>query len=93
MADLKSTIAADLTARYRKLAGVVRELAAPLSDEQFWAKPFRLRQQLWPPCAASHGQLELLHRSADCGDGLCAGSSAGVFGRNAAVQGRSVEEI
>ena len=40
MADLKSTIASGLTARYRKLAGVVRELAAPLSDEQFWAKPF-----------------------------------------------------
>ena len=40
MADLKSTIASGLTARYRKLAGVVRELAAPLSDEQFWTKPF-----------------------------------------------------
>jgi hypothetical protein len=40
MADLKSTIALDLSARYQKLAGVVRELAAPLSDEQFWAKPF-----------------------------------------------------
>jgi|SRR5208282_2380142 len=40
MTDLKSTIASDLTARYTKLAGVVRELAAPLSDEQFWAKPF-----------------------------------------------------
>ena len=40
MGDLKSTIASDLTARYRKLAGVVGELAAPLSDEQFWAKPF-----------------------------------------------------
>jgi uncharacterized damage-inducible protein DinB len=40
MADLKQTIASDLTARYTKLAGVVRELAAPLSDQQFWAKPF-----------------------------------------------------
>jgi hypothetical protein len=40
MADLKSTIASDLTARCTKLAGVVRELAAPLSDEQFWTKPF-----------------------------------------------------
>ena len=40
MADLKSTIASGLTARYRKLAGVVRELATPLSDEQFWTKPF-----------------------------------------------------
>ena len=40
MADLKSTIAAGLTARYKKLAGDVRELAAPLSDEQFWTKPF-----------------------------------------------------
>ena len=40
MTDLKSTIASDLTARYTKLAGVVRELAAPLSDDQFWAKPF-----------------------------------------------------
>ena len=40
MADLKSTIASELAARYVKLAGVVRELAAPLSDEQFWTKPF-----------------------------------------------------
>ena len=40
MADLKSTIASDLTARYKKLARVVRELASPLSEEQFWAKPF-----------------------------------------------------
>ncbi len=40
MTDLKSTIAGGLTARYQKLAGVLRELAAPLSEEQFWAKPF-----------------------------------------------------
>jgi hypothetical protein len=40
MADLKSTMATDLAARYKKLAGVVRELAAPLSEERFWAKPF-----------------------------------------------------
>jgi hypothetical protein len=40
MTDLKSTIASDLKARYEKLAGVVRELAAPLSDKQFWSKPF-----------------------------------------------------
>ncbi|MGA7557562.1 MAG: DinB family protein [Terriglobales bacterium] len=40
MADLKSTIASSLTARYKKLAGAVHELAAPLSNDQFWAKPF-----------------------------------------------------
>jgi uncharacterized damage-inducible protein DinB len=40
MADLKSTMARDLAARYQKLAGVVRELSAALSEEQFWAKPF-----------------------------------------------------
>ena len=40
MADMKSTIASDLEARYKKLAGVVRELAEPLSEEQFWARPF-----------------------------------------------------
>jgi hypothetical protein len=40
MADLKETIASDLTARYKKLADVVHELAAPLRDEQFWANPF-----------------------------------------------------
>jgi len=40
MRDLKQTIASDLTARYKKLAGVVQELAAPLSDEQLWEKPF-----------------------------------------------------
>ena len=40
MADSNQTIALSLAARYRKLAAVVRDLAAPLSDEQFWAKPF-----------------------------------------------------
>jgi hypothetical protein len=40
MADLKATVASGLTARYEKLAGVLRELAAPLGEEQFWAKPF-----------------------------------------------------
>jgi len=40
MTDLKSTIATDLKARYEKLASVIRELAGPLSDEQFWRKPF-----------------------------------------------------
>ena len=40
MTDLKSTIASGLTARYKTLAGVVRELAVPLSGDQFWTKPF-----------------------------------------------------
>ena len=40
MTDLEQTIASGLTALYKKLAGVVHELAAPLSDEQLWAKPF-----------------------------------------------------
>ena len=40
MTDLEQTIASGLTALYKKLAGVVHELTAPLSDEQLWAKPF-----------------------------------------------------
>jgi len=40
MSDLNATVASDLATRYTKLAGVVRELAAPLNDQQFWAKPF-----------------------------------------------------
>jgi uncharacterized damage-inducible protein DinB len=40
MTELEQTITSDLTARYTELAGLVRELAAPLNDEQFWAKPF-----------------------------------------------------
>lgn len=40
MTDLTETIGASLAARYLKLAGSVHELAAPLSEEQFWAKPF-----------------------------------------------------
>src|SRR6266478_7015605 len=40
MPDLKDTMAAGFEARYKKLAGRVRELAGPLSDEQFWQKPF-----------------------------------------------------
>lgn len=40
MTDLKETVESSLSARYLKLAGVLRELASPLSEEQFWAKPF-----------------------------------------------------
>jgi uncharacterized damage-inducible protein DinB len=40
MADLNETITSGLATRYSKLAGMLHELAAPLSDEQFWAKPF-----------------------------------------------------
>jgi hypothetical protein len=40
MPDIKDTMAAGFEARYTKLAGRVRELAGPLSDEQFWTKPF-----------------------------------------------------
>lgn len=52
MTHLAETIATDLAARYAKLSGVVRELASPLSSEQFWAKPF--------PFGNSFGHL-LLH--------------------------------
>src|SRR6202142_2625446 len=40
MGDLNDTVGSSLAARYAKLAGWVRELAAPLSEEQFWTKPF-----------------------------------------------------
>jgi hypothetical protein len=40
MPGLTETTATDLAARYTKLAGYVRDLAAPLTQEQFWAKPF-----------------------------------------------------
>jgi hypothetical protein len=40
MQDLGETVNSRLVARYRKLAGVVRDLAASLSDQQFWSKPF-----------------------------------------------------
>jgi uncharacterized damage-inducible protein DinB len=40
MADLKETLASSLATRYAKLGGVLRELAAPLSEDQFWTKPF-----------------------------------------------------
>ena len=40
MADLRETVASSLAARYTKLAGVVRDLAVPLSEQQFWTKPF-----------------------------------------------------
>src|SRR3989442_8676962 len=40
MPDLKDTMAAGFEARYKQLAGRVSELAGPLSDEQFWTKPF-----------------------------------------------------
>jgi uncharacterized damage-inducible protein DinB len=40
MESLQATIASGLAERYGMLASRVRELAAPLSDEQFWQKPF-----------------------------------------------------
>jgi DinB superfamily len=40
MSGLTETTATDLAARYRKLHGYVRDLAAPLTDAQFWTKPF-----------------------------------------------------
>ena len=40
MAELNQTIASSLVARYTKLAGMVRDLAAPLNDDHFWTKPF-----------------------------------------------------
>src|SRR5499427_5801972 len=38
--DLQIVIVESLTRRYMALAERARELAAPLSDEQFWQKPF-----------------------------------------------------
>lgn len=40
MADVTQTISAALTTRYTRLAAGVRDLAAPLSEDQFWTKPF-----------------------------------------------------
>ena len=40
MTDTSQTIAASLSSRYSALAVRVRELAEPLSDDQFWQKPF-----------------------------------------------------
>jgi DinB superfamily len=40
MEELKATIASGLKERYGTLASRVRELAAPLTKEQFWLKPF-----------------------------------------------------
>jgi DinB superfamily len=40
MSDLNSTIASALTDRYVKNAARVRELASPLTNTQFWHKPY-----------------------------------------------------
>lgn len=40
MDKLHATVAEGFAARYTTLAGKVRELAAPLSDEEFWRKPY-----------------------------------------------------
>jgi len=41
MTDLQTTVATDLSARYKHLAVVLHEIVAPLNEEQFWAKPFK----------------------------------------------------
>jgi len=40
MSSLNATVAAGLVDRFSTLATRVRELATPLSEEQFWQKPF-----------------------------------------------------
>jgi hypothetical protein len=40
MPDLHSTLSSALTTRYTANAARVRELAAPLTNTQFWQKPF-----------------------------------------------------
>jgi len=40
MQDLRATISSGLAERYGALGSRVRELAAPLTEEQFWRKPF-----------------------------------------------------
>jgi hypothetical protein len=40
MADLSSTLAAVLSERYTANAARIHELAAPLTNAQFWQKPF-----------------------------------------------------
>lgn len=40
MPTLESTVASGFTRRYAELAQKIRELAAPLTDEQFWRKPY-----------------------------------------------------
>ena len=40
MDGLNTTIGNGFARRYEELAAKVNELAAPLSDEQFWTKPF-----------------------------------------------------
>ena len=40
MADLHATVASGLSERYRMLAETVRELDRPLSEDEFWSKPF-----------------------------------------------------
>ena len=40
MSELETTVASVLADRYAANLARLRELAAPLSEEQFWAKPF-----------------------------------------------------
>ena len=40
MHELNQTIGEGFARRYEELAAKVNELSAPLSDEQFWTKPF-----------------------------------------------------
>jgi DinB superfamily len=51
MHSLKETVAEGLAARVEELSGKVKALAQPLSDEQFWRKPF--------PFGNSFGHLAL----------------------------------
>src|SRR5215813_11036790 len=41
MSALNDTVISGFAERYEMLASLVRKLAEPLSDEQFWQKPFQ----------------------------------------------------
>src|SRR4051812_37306788 len=40
MTELHAIVTTSLADRYEELARIVKELAEPLSEEQFWKKPF-----------------------------------------------------
>ena len=71
MSDLPMTLSTVLADRYTANATRVRELAVPLTDSQFWQKPFPYGNSFGHLVLHLTGNLNYYIGSADRQDRLC----------------------
>jgi hypothetical protein len=79
MPGLDVTLRSVLAERFDAHARRIRELAVPLSEKQFWTKPFSFGNSFGHLVLHLTGNLNYYIGGADRRDGLCARPSAGVY--------------